>query len=200
MRVSELFLWTIKRLKITTLGYHLSDKESFRFYYPNKTQFQVVFDHKKGHVYDGVELPDIEVIQTEDILVDFNIDSVILDIATLSKYIPYKNMRRLDKNTALCLFVILHEIGHYLHLLSFKNEGEYIAFREEYQEKRKTIDFVRDGLTDAERLKCELQYRNLPGENYANIFAEKSFLNVLIKYWQEFGFPTITVSHKSNEK
>lgn len=47
-----------------------------------------------------------------------------------------------------------------------------IAFRNEYQERIKAITRDRCNMSIAERLKIEKQYKNLPGESYANKFAE----------------------------
>ena len=191
MKVEDLFNWTIKKLQITTLGFQYSQKHPFGFNYPCKEDFQLAHEHKEGTIYEGVLLPNEDVINTEFIEQKYNSDSVQLAIIELAKVLPVFDFRDADWNTVLCLFSLLHEIGHYVHFLSFSNEEEYIAFCKDYQTKKKTIDFDRRNLNDEERMKCEKQYWELPGEKEAYSFALQNIVPVLIEYWRETGFPVL---------
>ena len=187
MKIVDLFTWIKKKLNITTLGFHYSQARPFEFLYPSKKQFQLAYDHCEGTIYDGIAFPDDDVNNTECILQSYNSDSVYLTLTVLNRYVMVPSLKKKDYQTLLCLFTLLHEIGHYLHFLNFKSEKEYVAFRNIYKQELKKIDFDRRTLSEEERLKCEKQYWDLPGEKEANSFAQQVFLPMIIEYWEESG-------------
>lgn len=49
-----------------------------------------------------------------------------------------------------------------------------------------SIDFDRSGMNDEERLQCENDYWNLPGEKEAYWYAQNMLMKVLQEYSKEF--------------
>lgn len=181
MMIENLFTWIIRFLGIDRLGYRFSKvgERPFGFTYPDKKGFEMIRNNSVED-YIGIIVPNATVMNTIQILEAWNRDNVLYSYQLLKPILKISN--RPEAEYGLCMFSLLHEIGHYYHFLSFGTEWDYLQFRKEYVEKRKTINFERKGFSVEQRMECEKQYLALPGEKEATIFA----LDNLKRVWEVF--------------
>jgi hypothetical protein len=183
IKVSEIFDWVIKELQLENLKYdhHCSKEFNYIFNYPLIESYDFFHERmSKKLPLLAFHIPDCTVDKEFEISKKCNIYSFSIIVNFLRKLNIYKEF---EISIAFSLYSILHEIGHFYHLMNFSSKDEYLNFLNEFSNLSKQISTERKkSATHEENLQWEYKYRSMPGEKEANIYAEMNIGCMLTKY------------------